>query len=234
MIVSLTSYPQRFPTLHLTLRSLLTQSVRPDRLILWIAEADLPALPETVRSLEHEGLDIRGCDDLRSFKKILPTLAGYPEADIVTADDDLYFWSDWLQELLIASRRFPEDVVAHRLHRIASDENGLHPYREWTKKTRDQTQDWRNFATGGMGALYPAGSLHPDVLRQEVFMKLCPDADDVWLYWMVRLNGRFARHSGTRHELVSWPESQAESLWKRNRNGNDAQIDAMVKTYGLP
>ncbi|THF57644.1 glycosyltransferase family 2 protein [Pseudothauera rhizosphaerae] len=236
LVVSLTSYPKRFSSLHLTLRSLLTQSVRPDRVILWLAEADRSALPAAVEALQQEGLEIRYCDDLRSFKKIIPTLSSFPEADIVTADDDLYYWSDWLKELVVAAERFPGKVVAHRLHKVACDGHGIRSYREWPKNISDQTEDPRNFATGCLGVFYPAGCFHPDVLDRDAFMRLCPEADDVWLYWMVRRNGRFEVHSGTRHGQVNWPGSQQVSLWKRNRHrhGNDAQIQAMVETYGRP
>ena len=54
LIVSLTSYPKRFSTLHLTLKSLLTQSVRPDRVILWLAEADKNAVPPAVAALQRQ------------------------------------------------------------------------------------------------------------------------------------------------------------------------------------
>lgn len=234
LIVSLTSHAKRFPTLPLTLKCLLTQSVRPDQLVLWLAEVDRAALPESVASLQQEGLAIRYCEDLRSYKKIIPSLASSPEADIVTADDDVYYWSDWLKELVLAAERFPQDVVAHRMHRMLGTDQAIRPYREWPKKITDQTRDRCNFATGIGGVFYPAGCFHPDVLKRNEFMRLCPDADDVWLYWMVRLNGRYERHSGTRKEPVNWPGSQAAGLWKRNKTGNDVQIRAMIERYGLP
>ncbi len=77
LIVSLTSYPPRFRTLDLTLRCLLTQTVRPDRVILWIAEADMAKLPPAVVALVEYGLDIRACKDTRSYKKIIPALAAF-------------------------------------------------------------------------------------------------------------------------------------------------------------
>ncbi|MDR2014144.1 MAG: hypothetical protein LBP99_00780 [Azoarcus sp.] len=234
LIVSLTSYPKRFPTLHLTLRSLLTQSVRPDRVILWLAEADRHALPAAVGKLQQDGLEIHCCDDLLSFKKIIPTLSSYPDADIVTADDDAYYWPDWLKELIAAAERFPGNVVAHRLHKMVFNEQGIRPYRDWLKNIKDQTENPHNFATGCLGVFYPAGCFHPEVLNRAVFMQLCPHADDVWLYWMVRRNGRFEMHTGTWHELVNWSGSQKVCLWGQNKNENDAQINAMVKAYGLP
>ena len=212
----------------------MTQSVRPDRVILWLAEADRHALPPVVEKLQRDGLEIRCCDDLLSFKKIIPTLSSYPGADIVTADDDVYYWPDWLKELIVAAERFPGSVIAHRLHKLVFDEQGIRPYRDWFQDIEDQTEDPSNFATGCLGVFYPAGCFHPEVLNQAAFMQLCPQADDVWLYWMVRRNGRFEIHSGTRHGQISWAGSQEASLWNRNKYENDAQIRAMVNAYGLP
>src|SRR5690606_34955355 len=48
LIVSLTSYPARFKGLAKTLRTLLAQTVRPDRLILWVAHSDVIKLPKEV------------------------------------------------------------------------------------------------------------------------------------------------------------------------------------------
>ena len=49
------------------------------------------------------GLEIRECDNLRSFKKLVPALQTFPNAFIVTADDDLYFAPNWLETLATAA-----------------------------------------------------------------------------------------------------------------------------------
>lgn len=235
VIVSLTSYPARFATLSLTLKSLLMQSVQPDRLILWIAHEDAALLPQAVKLLTRQGLEIRFCENWRSFKKIIPTLAAFPDADIVTADDDVYYWPEWLAELLAAADRHPGDVIAHRLHEITTDDDGkIRPYRQWHRKRNSADANVRNFATGVAGVYYPAGCFHSDVLNTTQFMRLCPAADDVWLFWMVRMNGRMERHSGTRRDVMPWGGTQETALWNLNKSANDAQIEAMVGAYGLP
>lgn len=234
LVVSLTSYPARFATLHLTLRSLLTQTVSPDRVMLWIAADDVQQLPQSVRELEPHGLEVRACADLLSYKKIIPCLEAFPSADIVTADDDVFYWPNWLEELLLASAAHPRDVIAHRVHRMSIGPGGIMPYREWDLSLNDASAHPLNFATGIGGVLYPAGCFHTDVACSERFMQLCPSADDVWLYWMVRMNGRFERHSGTRHTPRPWRGSQKSSLWKFNKRANDEQIRAMFEEYGLP
>ena len=59
LIVSLTSYPKRYGTLDRTLKSLLDQTVRPDRLILWVADDHRAALPKSVTELRSETFEIR-------------------------------------------------------------------------------------------------------------------------------------------------------------------------------
>ena len=52
LIVSLTSYPARFKTLGLTIRSLLDQTVKPDLIVLWVDHAAMASLPQSVTELE--------------------------------------------------------------------------------------------------------------------------------------------------------------------------------------
>ena len=234
LIVSLTSYPARFDMLHLTLKSLLCQTVRADRVILWIATGDANTLPRNVLCLQEAGLEIRHCEDWRSYKKIIPALFAFPESDIVTADDDVYYWPTWLAELLSTSDIHPNDVIAHRVHRITMANREIKSYREWELSLNDPCPNPLNFATGIGGVLYPNGCFHSDVTRVDDFLHYCPTADDVWLYWMVRRNGRLERHSGTLETPRPWNGSQDSALWKINKRANDEQIRSMIKAYGLP
>src|SRR5690349_163949 len=71
LIVSLTSYPPRFNQLKLVLGCLLDQTVRADRIILWIAQEDYPRLPSDVVGLRAPGgLEIRTCEDIGPYKKL--------------------------------------------------------------------------------------------------------------------------------------------------------------------
>jgi hypothetical protein len=66
-------------------------------------------------------------------------------------------------------------------------------------------------------------------------MTLCPNADDVWLYWMTRLNGGMAKKLATRSRFHMWPGSQEFALWPDNLNLglNDKHIARMNETYRL-
>ena len=41
LVVSLTSYPDRYKTLNFTLRTILSQSIKPDKILLWIYKKHL-------------------------------------------------------------------------------------------------------------------------------------------------------------------------------------------------
>lgn len=238
LIVSLTSYPPRFGTLALTLRSLLDQTVTPDRTILWVTPDDRKLLPADIDSLVAHGLEIRLCEDWRSYKKLVPALMHFPEAIIVTADDDLYFRPSWLEGLLKESTVSPRSVITHRAHLAALQANGeFGPYASWeldTKETGDRSSSALLFPTGGAGTLYPAGAFDPRVTDFELFERLCPSADDIWFFWMARLAGTEQRRTKAHASLLWWEGSQDVGLFHENLwgDGNDAQMRAMEAHFG--
>jgi hypothetical protein len=237
LIVSLTSYPPRFPTLALTLQCLLGQSVRPDRLILWIAPEDRAELPPAVLKLQQHGLEIKITRDIGSFKKIIPALEEFPHAIIATADDDVYYWHTWLEELTKAWSGDTKEIVCHRANGVSQDASGHpRPYVDWPMGVAAKEKTSAIFPTGVEGVMYPPGSLSPRVLDADTFTKLCPRADDIWLYWMGRLAGSEFRVTGHGRRPCMWRNSQTVALYKTNvlQDGNDPQIAAMIENFGWP
>ena len=84
--------------------------------------------------------------------------------------------------------------------------------------------------------MYPPGCFYTDIAQTDLFMALCPDADDIWLFWMGLLGGCVYTVTDYGGEAITWPTSQIVSLMSRNvtKGGNDAQIAAMIKAYGNP
>lgn len=238
LIVTLTSYPPRFPVLAKTLKSLLDQETAPDRVILWLAHGDIAALPDDVLKLAQHGLEIRECDDTRSYKKLIPALANWPDATFITADDDVYYPPDWLTGLVETARAHPCDVIATRAHMAKLDADGaLVSYSEWelaTDASLARTAEERLFPTGVGGILYPPGSLHPDVANEKQFRSLCPNGDDIWFFWMARKAGRTHRRTDAWFDIVEWPTENRVSLSDENYlgDGNDRQIKATEQALG--
>ncbi len=237
LVVTLTSYPKRFDVLELTLKTLLTQSVQPDAVLLWIAHGDMAQLPKGVLALQQDGLTIRATEDLRSYKKIVPALAEFADAFLVTADDDVYYQKDWLRIFCEAYRAGDKTVLAQRAHRMVVESGQLLPYDQWPFEISDPKPGWDVFFTGVGGVFYPPGSLHADVGDVATLLALCPNGDDIWLNWMTRLAGNKVRKVGTRSRFYEWPGSQGVALQNTNRaggGGNDRQFAAIIERYGIP
>jgi hypothetical protein len=237
LVLSLTSYPPRFRTLSLTLRSLLRQTVKPDRTILWIAHADIPLLPKDVRDLQAAGLEIRATDDTKSYKKTIPALDAFPDAFICTADDDAYYRPTWLEQLVEGMSLTERLVTCHRAHQITLDANGrFQPYAQWLMDVRKRGKSELLFPTGVGGVLYPPGILAHTADDRVAAFTLSPHADDIWLYWIARRNGAIYKTVGRWCYLVLWRGTQDQALYHRNftQGGNDDQIRKMTERYGCP
>lgn len=240
LILSLTSFPARYAVLPLTLKSLLDQTTKPDRTILWIARgADWDALTPDILALRDHGLEILPCDDVRSYNKIVPTIEIEPGAFVVTADDDIYYDPPWLGSLVDGYRAGEPAICARRVHRVLRQADGrMAPYGDWALYTvyppgsGPQTCDM--FPTGVGGVIYPPGSLSAEVTDRALLTRLCPKADDVWLYWMGRRAGSLYRQVGKPFQPLPWDGSQDVSLYATNSvGGNDSQIAAIEAHFGI-
>ncbi len=237
LIVSLTSVPRRFRSLHYTLKCLLDQSVPADAVVLWLSEEDLGQLPASVTSLRAAGLSIRTAPDTGSYRKIVPALEAFPGAYIATADDDAYYGRHWLEGLVREIRVGERQIVCHRAHGIRLNAQGIPlPYVQWEYELRRPEVSRRVFPTGVGGVLYPPGVFHGDVLNAGLYREICPTADDLWLYWMALRGGAVCRKVGLRRGVILWPGSQRVNLSQINvmKHGNDRQIGNLIAHFGFP
>lgn len=200
LIVSLTSFPQRMTipnVVPLALYSLLNQSMKPDQIILYLSEEEFPRreidIPQEILDFVSHGLTIRieGAN-IRSYKKLIPALKEFPEEFIVTADDDVWYPRNWLKKLWETSLHHPGMTIGHRFKYVTTSPERILDYNHWDCDTPSPLGAYRNFLTGCGGILYPPGVLHRDVLKEELFMKIAPTADDIWFWAMTVLNGNQA------------------------------------------
>lgn len=194
IIVTLTSFPERMYDIHFTLYSLLNQSLKPDAVVLWLAPEQFPAgekdIPEAVLELKNNGLTIKWCDDIRSYKKLVPALKEYPNDILVTTDDDIYYPSNWLELLYTAYLRNPHAVHCHRGHKLLFNKQGeVLPYKKWKHRINHDFASFHNFFTGAGGVLYPPHCLYRDVSEVKLFQRLAPNADDLWFWAMAVMAG---------------------------------------------
>lgn len=243
LIISLTSFPQRMYEIHYTLYSLLTQTVKPAKVVLWLGSEQFPNgekdIPQKVLKLKENGLVIEWHKNLRSYTKLVPSLKKYPNNIIVTADDDIYYEKDWLEKLLKSHKENKNCIICHRAHRVKFDREKLAPYKKWPKKIKGGKASYLNFLTGVGGVLYPQNSLHKDVLKEELFTELAPKADDVWFWAMAVLNKTkiLVVKDWIRELTYVNPERERGltdeiTLFSFNKKGgNDLQIEKVLNHY---
>jgi len=238
VIISLTSYPARIQTVHLTIESLLNQTVKAEKIVLALGEDQFPKkeeeLPEKLTSLFGNRFEILWTPkDLRSFTKLIPALKKYPDKAIIIGDDDIVYPKDWAEKLYRAYLKNPQMIHCHRAHRIRFDEHeNLLPYHDWKKKVRREKPSFNNFATGTGGVLYPPHCLHKACFDEDVFLKICPLADDIWFWAMAVLNDTKTNViQGNYRSTTSIEGTQDVCLWNINHGKNDEQFQKVLSRY---
>ena len=192
IIVSLTSFPTRIYNVHLVIQCMLRQTILPRKILLWLSHEQFEGmeLPTNLTDLENEIFNIRFVKgDIRSHKKYHYVLSEYPESKIVLIDDDLFYPTDMLEKMSIASDKHPDTLIC-RYGSIMKFNNGmLLPYNDWWYEIACESDDLNFFFGTGGGVLLKKSWLYKDVLNINLAMSLASLADDVWLNAMVNLNG---------------------------------------------
>ena len=196
VICSLTSYGRRVTSvLPFALISLIRQTYKPDKIIVWLDNENwnYEKIPLILRNLEKFGVEYKFCEDIKSYKKLIPTLQLYPNDIIITYDDDLFYPKRSVERLVREYQKDSAKIYTHLAHKPLFDTNGeLLPYMQWQDLIED-SDDSPIFPTGGAGCLYTSNLLYKDITEKELFMSLSPKADDVWFYFMGVLRGTKAK-----------------------------------------
>lgn len=243
VVVSMTSFPAAISYAVQAVRSILNGSVLPDKLVLYLTFEQFgeKGIPEELKSLAEDNpvFEVRNYDrDIRSYRKLIPALIDFPEAIIVTVDDDVAYHRHMLRDLLKLHAQFPHAVLAHRAKSIKLGK----PYRKW-KKYRWYSflfkrihQSFTNLQTGVGGVLYPPHSLKPDMLEVDLFTKIAPSTDDIWFWAAGVANGfpvipvPFGRNKP--RGLHKPKELSLKTLnFKGKIDNNALALDAIIRHY---
>lgn len=241
VVVSLTSFGDRVKYVHLAIESIMQQTMKPNRIVLWLAEDEFKekTLPIALQLQQKRGLEIVYCEDLKSYKKLIPSLKRFPDACIITIDDDIAYCPDMVEQLIQAHKDNQTSICALRMHGIVlDDKDNIKPYREWQWCINKcpENNKLAFFTTGG-GVLFPPHCFPVDVFDKSVFMGMCGTTDDVWFNAMRILNGVNVRKVFSVYSngyLSELPSSNINPLHSNNwSGGNDRAINAVYRRYNL-
>lgn len=231
-IVSFTSFPQRIRFVKYGILSILTQSIKPQKIVLYLSILEFPKqaknLPLTLRFLWYLGLvDIIFVqDNFLAYKKLIFALKDFPKSIIITIDDDQFYAPNTLEILLDSYIKFPNAIHAHSIY------DDLFLECSFNISANKPQLYYRALGVGGV--LYPPNAFNDEVFNASLFMKLAPYGDDLWFHSMAVLN-----HTKTvlvknhlnhpKIQTIKWSESP--NLFDINIKENLAQSQAIYKAY---
>ncbi len=224
VIASLTSYPARIPYVHLAIKSLMVQTYKPDRIVLWLADEQFPTreLPKELTELEKHGLEIIWMHDIYGHKKYFYPVKNQAENEVViTFDDDIIYSKNAIKRLMRTHKKFPGCLVCERGQTYDKrfwENPGL--WKVISSKGVKKPTYSMNPSPGG-GCLIPKGAFFKDATDEEKIRELAYKNDDLWYMFMCAQNKTKMVKTRKYHRTFSViNNSQGEQMATENVLGN--------------
>jgi len=190
IVVSLTSYPARINRTWLTIETILRQSLKPSKLVLWLSKNQFPGelkdVPKRIVQQMARGLDIQFVEgDIRSHKKYYYAFHQYPQNPIFLIDDDILFPSVILSDSYLLLEKNRDSVVANFgfWYRWNLDNQ----YFDIVRDDLSPDEMINVFFGSGGGTLLIPDSMASLLDPVDELMTMCPTADDIYLNGLARV-----------------------------------------------
>lgn len=215
---TLTSFPDRIDSVQHTLRSLFTQSMKPDRVILWLAKEEFEGieLPQSIKDFQSVGLEVRFCDNMFGHKRYYQLIPEQKENElIVMFDDDILFPKHLVYRLYEKWKKYPNCVVCDRgqVFQLNSEGEILNPG-FWSSIGKEGVKDpaFGILASPGGGCLVPPGAYHKDACDTELIKKYAIKTGDIWLMFMAAENDTKIIRSYRYHRIFVLSEEEQQTV----------------------
>jgi hypothetical protein len=235
LVVSLTTFQARIDKVHLVVQSLLNQSLQPGKIVLYLSLQEFPdrIVPARLGRLASDRFEVRFVsENLRPHNKLQFALSDFPEAWIVTCDDDRLYSPDCLARLWEVGSKNPRTIVCTRGRRAIIEDGKFQPYRNWPCGQSFEASFWL-FPLGSWGVLYPPRSLDALVGNRDLIRRLAPLQDDFWLKAMSLKQDIPCREIGGDNLMPQLEFENNTRLWTVNREQNDATLGQLFGHLNL-
>lgn len=241
VIVSLTSFPARIQWVHLTIKSIMAQTEKAHKIVLWLSEEEFPGrmndLPPQLLKLMKSGLEIYFCENIKAHKKYYFSFLKFKDFRIVTIDDDVFYPNDLLKSIIRDSNRFPDCIIAHRVREMIPGESSWAPYREWPINAWNPDEPSLSIMpTGVGGVLYRPQLFSESIYDLDNIKTLCLNNDDIWLKANSINNGIKIKFTGQyQNSMIEIKQSQSNSLYSMNvfHSTNDKMISDTFAFFSI-
>lgn len=241
IIVSLTTIPKRIKCVTYAIKSMMIQSVKADKIILWLDKERFndEILSRELKELKSLGLEVEYVEDVGPHTKYLYVMQYYPNDFVVTIDDDIMYPITLIENLWKANLLYPHAVCAQWVWKMRMTRDGVpYPINNFEDMDVRAESDLKTeyMAQGVGGILYPPHCIKQEYLDTELIRKLVFKQDDIWLKAVETLSGtdvvRVQSIDGVVYPYV--PGSQTVALRFGNAaGGNDRYIKNVFEFWNL-
>jgi len=241
LIVSLTTKPGRIHKIWMVIESILRQDIKPDGLFLYLAKEEFDsekALPSKLLSLRKRGLQIVFVEEnLKPHNKYFYSMSSFPNADILTVDDDKIYPSGLIGTLVSCRKEYTHEICSISARKIGIAGNMPNKYINWEIMKTDVGPSHSLLSLGVCGVLYPPGALHQDLFDVRELKRNALLSDDLWIKIMALRNDTrivSLAHQFKQH-FVSITGLKSAQLMKQNvENGqNDVVFNNLLNLYKI-
>ena len=199
IIVSMTTWPPRKECCVVAIQSIIQQEhSEPVHFVLVLSRDEFSEDDDLVAEMKRLGVEVIWDDgNIKSHKKLMPTLERYPNNPILVVDDDQQQREGWLQAFIDEHKAHPNDIIYGHSSSIVEVVNGrivegisqrgfhTHPgQRTYNEKP----------ANGAAGTLYPSHTFTDErFFDRHLFMRLTPTSDETWQWACAVMSGKTFR-----------------------------------------
>lgn len=237
VIVSLTSYPARISFVHLAIKSLMVQTYKPDRIVLYLAKEQFPTkeLPKELTDLEEYGLEIIWMHDIYGHKKYFYPVLNQKENEVViTFDDDIIYPKNAIARLMRTHKKYPNCLVCERGQTYDSSFEQNPGLWKIISSVGVKKPTYSMNPSPGGGCLIPKGAFYIDAVNEDKIRELAYKNDDLWYMFMCAQNKTKMVKTHKYHKPFSTIDgSQAEQMATENilQNRNSVIMEGLIKAY---
>lgn len=227
--ISLTSISSRLHILPKTLKSLLTQTLKPEGIHIFLSKEPFnidqgcTSLPGELQALldAEPLLHLHWTENHGPFRKLLPFAKLFPNIPVLVVDDDTIHESTFVETAYTLWKEH-QCCISFRAT-IMSPE---HPYRTWFDGAGETSIGL--FHKGNGGVVYHTSWLQDlRIHDSSIFLKFCPTADDIWFnVWRMRQG---IPCYCTKKPMIQQSLPVPVGLFQTNESKNDAILKDVLK-----
>lgn len=240
IVVSLTTFPGRIGKLDLCIKSILRQSCKPDKIIIWLGNDTSKEIAEKyLTKYRKYGVEyvIDSENNYFSHKKYIYAFKKYTNSIIITLDDDLIYAKSLIKSLVKKYKKYPNSIIARRVHEITWTNKEMNKYNNWNWECfKIRKPSFKLCATTGAGTLFPPNIYKKDDLNYNIIKEYAATADDIWLKFMSVKNKVKVVWAGNFLQMpVEIEENNNEALSNVNvaENKNDTYIRKIIHDFHI-